>query len=208
MDINWSDVAKLAVPFITAILMVWIKAWIENRQARRNKQHALSRLLSEENQTLLATVQVFKRIAESATKGKLRLVSVDVPSLISKFSCDLADLDSKHAYCYADLASTHELVNKGIARLSALVLSRASASSKEVIQQLDRAIIGQSKITAGDCIAMSKTSLKVIKLIPQEIRYSSDSQAMDALEQQIQLAEKDKEVWPSISPPSAPQQTS
>lgn len=199
MDMNWIDVVKLATPLLTAILMVWIKAWIENRQARRNKQHALSRLLSEENSNLLVTVQAFKRIAESATNGKLRLVSVDISSLISKISSDLTDLDSKRAYCYADLASVHEIVNKGLARLSSLVLSRANASSKEIAQQLDKAIIGQTQITAGDCISLSKSALNVIRVIPDKVRYSADAQAIAALEQQIHLAEKEKESWPCVA---------
>jgi hypothetical protein len=198
IDINWNDVLKLSAPFFTAILMVWIKGWIESRESRRNKQHALSRLLTEGLHESLETVQAFKRIAESAAKGKLRLVSLDVSSLVSKFSCDLADLDSKYAYCYADLASSLEIVNKGIARLSVLVLNRANASTKDISLQLDKAIIGQSKITATDCISMNKAALKVMEAIPHKIRYSSDEQAMDSFQQDINSAEKEMAEWPSI----------
>lgn len=43
MTIAWLDVIKLTVPFVTAVLMVWIKAWIEIYLATSSKQHALSR---------------------------------------------------------------------------------------------------------------------------------------------------------------------
>ena len=198
MNIEWGDIVKLAAPFITGILMVWIKGWIEIRLSRNNKQHALSRLLNDALHELLATVQALKRIAESAANGKLRLVSMDVSNLISKFAGDLADLDSRQAYCYADLASSLEVVNKGLSRLSTLTLSRAAASTKEIACQLDRAIVGQSKITATDFISMSKAALCVMKAIPLKYRYPSDPQAMENLEQAVTAAENDKMKWPNM----------
>jgi hypothetical protein len=197
MNIDWLDILKIAAPLFTAIVMVWVKGWIESCVSRINKQHALSRLLHDEFQDLTATVQALKRIATSATQSKLRLVSVDVSSLISKFSCDLADLDPKRSYCYADLASKLELVNKGLQRLSNFTLNRAGASSKDVLLQLDSAIIGQAKITAGDYITMSKAALEVIKIIPERLRVNSDPQVMKNIEDSLLAAENEREEWPS-----------
>jgi len=198
MSGDWIDVSKYAAPLLTAILMVWIKGWIETRVARGNKQHALSRLLHDEFYASTMTVQGLKRIALSASQGKLRLVSVDVSNLVSKLSCDLADLDPKRAYCYAELASSLELVNKGLERLTTLTLSRAGASTKDIGSQLDRAIIGQSKITAGDYITMSKAALAVIKVMPSRHRFNSDPQAMQTMESSIPAAEKELQQWPGL----------
>src|SRR5690349_16025370 len=113
MNIEGLDVVKLTVPFVAAILMVWIKAWIEASSQRGNKRHALSRLISDEINGLPSAVQALRGIAESATNAKLRLVSLDVSSLIPKLASDLTDLDARHAYRYADLVSSIEIVNKG-----------------------------------------------------------------------------------------------
>ena len=106
MTIAWLDVIKLTVPFVTAVLMVWIKAWIEIYLATSSKQHALSRLVSDELNSLQPAVDSLRRIAESAVHKKLRLVSLNVSSLLSEFACDLSALDAKQAYRYADLASS------------------------------------------------------------------------------------------------------
>lgn len=198
MSVDWTEALKFAVPLFTAILMVWVKGWIETRVSRGNKQHALSRLLHDELYTSIDTVQGLKRIATSASQGKLRLVSVDVSNLISKLSCDLADLDPKRAYCYAGLASSLELVNKGLQRLTALTLSRAGASTKEISSQLDKVIIGQSKIIAGDYITMSKAALAVMKVTPSKHRFNADPQAMKNMEDSIPAAEKERSEWPSL----------
>jgi hypothetical protein len=188
MQIDWLDVLKLTVPFVTAILMVWIKTSIETHLSRGNKQHALSRLISDELGHLQEAVDALKRIAESAKNGKLRLVSIDVSGLMSKFASDLSDLDARQAYRYSDLVSSVELVNKGLERLSSLVLTRAAARDQEVVSQIDRAIVGQSKITA------------VATAIPQRHRYM-DAQALTNLVTVIEHAEKTMQEWPSA--PSA-----
>ncbi len=189
MSIDWADVLKLVVPFVTAILMVWIKGWIEEYLMRTRKQHALSRLLDEEIRSSLPTVLAFKRVAETAVKGNLRLVDFEGSSFISKFASDLADLDPTNAYLYADLESGMEIVNKGIGRLSALTLSRVSATTPEVIRQFERSIVGQAKITATDTVSMHKAAIAVIGIIPEKHRYIKDMQAAKALEDSVKLAE-------------------
>ena len=211
MTIDWVDVSKIAAPLFTAILMVWIKGWIESTLARQNKQHALSRLLHDELTEPSTTTLALKRMAESASDGKLRLLSVDISSLIFKFTTELADLDPKHAYCYADLASAMELVNKGLQRLAALTLSRAAAASKEVGAQIDRAIVGQSKITAQDYITACLAALAVIEVIPEKYRYNADAQAVASMKKAIPAAEKVCADWPSkakVTPSASPASSS
>jgi len=195
MKIEWLDILKLTVPFLTAVLMVWIKSWIESNLSRRHKQHALSRLLSDELQNSQSTVQALSRIAESAAQGKLRLVSIDVSTLISKLSCDLADLDSTHAYSYADLASSMEIVNKGLTRLASLTLTRASASTKEIGDHLNRAIYAQAKITCADFLSLYKVFLEVLKRIPTKYRYGDD-QSLRNLEEGVAKAKNASDDWP------------
>ena len=201
MTIEWLDVFKLSMPLLTAILMVWIKGWIETVLARNKKQHALSRLLHDELISLTPTVQALKRMAQSSSQGKLRLLSVDVSSLVSKFAAELADLDPKRSYRYAELASSLEIVNKGFQRLAAMTLSRASASSKDVGAQIDRALAGQAKITASDYITASKAALLVIKAIPTRNRYNNDAQALSTMDNAILDAEKERTDWPELPVP-------
>jgi len=178
--------------------MVWIKGWIETEMARNKKQHAISRLLHDELINLAPTVQALKRMAKSSSEGKLRLLSVDVSSLVSKFASELADLDPKRSYRYAELASSLEIVNKGFQRLAALTLSRASASSKDICVQIDRAISGQAKITASDYINACKAALLVIKAIPPRNRYNNDAQALSTMDNVIDDAEKERSDWPEL----------
>ena len=99
-----------------------------------------------------------KRIAESASKRKLRLVAINNSSLIGKLCSDLSDLGAKHAYCYSDLASSINITNEGLVRLSSFIEKRA-ASDGEKTSQLDRIIIGQSKILASDFLSLGQSSL-------------------------------------------------
>lgn len=204
MHVEWMDIVKLTVPFITAILMVWIKAWIESRLERKHKQHALSRVINEELHFSRETVLGLSHIAESATNGKLRLVSIDVSTLLEKFAYELADLDSKQAYLYADLASSVELVNKGLSRLYSLMLSRSTAIESDVAAQLDRVIYGQARITAADYISLCKVCLTVFEKIPMRHRYGDD-QALKNMRDEVVSAENTLTTWPGMSshPPTA-----
>lgn len=202
MPPNWQDVLKIAAPLFIAILMVWIKGWIETKQARDKKQQALTRLMHDGLINLVTVIQALKRMAKSASEGKLRLLSVDVSSLISKFASELADLDPKRSYYYAELASSLEIVNKGFQRLAALTLSRATASSKDISAQIDRALAGQAKITASDYIKACKAALAVVKAIPPGNRYNNDAQALTTLENAIISAEKEHSDWPAVAPQS------
>ena len=198
MTIAWLDVIKLTVPFVTAVLVVWIKAWIEIYLATSSKQHALSRLISDELNSLQPAVDSLRRIAESAVHKKLRLVSLNVSSLLSEFACDLSALDAKQAYRYADLASSVDLVVLGLTRLSSLVVTRASAKEDDVKSQIDRAICGQSKIAASDIVALAKSELEVAKSIPKRRRYIDD-QALSAFTAKVGDAEKSLENWPTLA---------
>ena len=198
---TWLDVLKLTVPFVTAIMMVWIKTTIESAMVKKNKQHALSRLISEEVGELPDVANALKRIAESASKSKLRLVTINNSSLIGKLCSDLSDLDAKHAYCYSDLASSIDITNEGLVRLSSFIEKRASSDSEKITSQLDRIIIGQSKILASDFLSLGQSSLKVMGVIPLKNRYG-DHQVIEALTRAIENAKQALENWPHLSAPN------
>lgn len=200
MNVQWIDIVKLTFPFVTAILMVWIKTWIESWLTKKNKQHALSRVINDELSSASAEVRGLSHIAESAIKGRLLLVSINVSTLLSKFAYDLADLDSKQAYLYADLASSVELVNIGLSRLYSLMLSRPAASDKDLGSRLDRVIQGQAKTTATDFVSLFKVCLKVFNAIPEKNRYG-DAQAFQIMEEEVRSAEDIRSKWPEIPPP-------
>lgn len=200
---TWVDVIKLSVPFVTAVLMVWIKAAIESSLAQHNKRHALSRVLSDELSEARKTAEVLSRIAGSAAAGKMRLVSLDLSSLIPKLACDLAEIDTKQAYRYAGLASSAELVNKGLARLAALSLSRVTAATEEIRNRIDRTIIGQAKITAADYVGFCGAQFEVLNAIPPRSRYP-DEQVIRTLGKQIEDAKKVLEDWPQLTQQKPP----
>jgi len=195
---EWLDTIKLTIPFVAAILMVWIKTTIERLLTRKYKQLALSRLIGNELGELPDAVNAVKRIAESAANNKIRLVSIDVSTLTAKFCFELADLDTKHAYVYCDLSSAIEIANKGISRLTSFIEKRAVSDGEKVTGQLDRSIIGQSKILASDFVSIGKASLEVIKIIPAKYRYG-DHQAISSLEKAITSAENIISAWPTYA---------
>jgi hypothetical protein len=194
MMLTWSEVFKLTFPFVTAILLVWIKSGIESRIARRNKQHALSRLLNDEIGQIKKLVDALGRIAESASRRKLRLVTMDLSSLIVSLSSSLSDLDSSNAYYYSDLASWYEIVNKGFVRLSTFLTSRAGSSDSTARENLDRAIMGQAKIVASDAVSFAKAGFLLLDKLPRNVRYQ-DSQAMASLEKVMDDAIKAIKNW-------------
>src|SRR5260370_12012191 len=65
MQVTWLDVVKLTIPFVTAISMVWIKAWVEEHLARKGKQQALARGISDELHSFNAPFHPLKTIAQS-----------------------------------------------------------------------------------------------------------------------------------------------
>ena len=202
---TWLDVLKLTVPFVTAVVMVWIKTAIENVIARRNKQHAISRLIGDEVGELADVANALKKIAESAANQKLGLVTINNSSLVGKLCSDLSDLDAKHAYCYSDLASSIDIANTGLVRLFSFIEKRAASDGEKVTSQLDRAIIGQSRILVSDFISLGQSSLKVMEAIPTSNRYG-DHQIIDALRKSIESAEKTLENWPKLPVQEIPAQ--
>lgn len=192
MSIEWKDVLKLSVPFVTAVLLVWIRTWVHDYQARKAKHKALTRLIKDVIQMLPDDVATLARVAESSRKGNIRLVSFDIPSLISKFACDLSELDTKRAYFYSDLVSSIEIVNKGLVRLRSLILERIKVDATNLIERLDLAISTQANIIAHDLVSFSNSALKVMEEIPKW-RRNADSQSMKNLERKIESAKKELE---------------
>lgn len=143
-------------------------------------------------------VNALKRMAQSAVDKKVRLVTLNISSLLSEFACGLSDLDAKRVYRYSDFAASVDIVTKGLTRLSSLIESRASANDDTVKAQLDRVICGQSKITATDFISLGKSSLEVIQSIPAR-RRCVDVQGLNRLKRIVENAEKSLKDWPDYS---------
>lgn len=203
MQIEWLDVFKLTVPLVSAILMVWIKVVIEGHLLLRAKQRTLSRLIGDDLTDIPEAVDLLKRIAESAKHGKLRLNSMDLSSLVPKLALELADLDPKCAYRYANLASSIEVVNKGLVRLSALTLSRASAADPKISARLDRVLVGQANVVALDFVSLGEASIKALEGIPHRNRYQ-DLQAINTLSKSVLTAKDSAANWPALpKPPEA-----
>jgi len=199
MLVSWSDVLKLTVPFATAVLLVWIRAWIHDLRARNAKQKALTRMIKDELETLPDAVDSLKRMAGSSREGKLRLVSFDIPGLISTYACDLSGLDTKRAYLCSDLVSSIEIVNKGLGRLSSFLIERAKVQGGNLSKRLDNVIIGQAEITASDVVSFGKSALKMMEEIPKK-RRNADSQDMGNLQKKIESSKKKLARWPKIAP--------
>jgi len=192
------DLLKLAAPLFTAILMVWIKGWIESFVSKCNNQRALSRLLHDEIINSNDPIEKLKKIATSASKGNLRLVALDDSTLIIKFALELARLDHKRSYRYSTFASSVEIVNKGIQRLTNLMFSRIGTASIDVKNQIDKVIIAQTFATSRDYVKMCEAALAVIKAIPYRRCFSRDPQTLLNLENAIKSSEKICNEWPQI----------
>ena len=186
--ITWLDVVKLTVPFLFSIILIWIKGWYDRWSDRNSKQRVLSRLLLDELQTLPRAIEELGEISDASGRGKLRLVSFDIPSLVSGYSRDLAALDAGNSYIYSNLSSFFEIANKGVERLSTLTLDRAKAGDKESIERLNDAIKGQCRITAKDFITYGKAARGTLDVIPEKNK-SIDKQTLDDLDRRIRDGE-------------------
>lgn len=195
LAIDASDVVKLTVPFVTAILMVWIKSWIEGARSRASKRRALARLLHDQLSSMVATLDVFERIADTAKQGKMRLITLETSEFVPKLCADLADLDPGNAYRYARLAASQRIVEKGLARLSASQAARASASTDEVGERLDRIVFGQARITGRDTVQMGVDALAVLDAIPVRERDGIDDAQVASLEAEREKAQQQIAGW-------------
>jgi hypothetical protein len=79
-----------------------------------------------------------------------------------------------------------------------LVVSRTGIKDNETNLLLDRAIHGQSKITATDYISFGKAALKVMEAIPEGRRYV-DAQAFGRLRDAVTVAGNSVMEWPNIT---------
>ena len=50
--LTWFDVLKLTIPVISAVAVVWLRAWYAQYLERKNKQKALFRILKDEIESL------------------------------------------------------------------------------------------------------------------------------------------------------------
>ncbi len=189
---------KLLVPFVTAILLVWIKGWIEERLDRGRKQRALWRLLVVELTSTVDTEAAFRAIGASAQEGRTRLVTLATPDLLSKISGELAELDPSNAYLYSDLDVWVSIVSAGLARLASLQAMRITAAA-DVVGKVDRVIFGQARITASDAMSMASAAIAVLEIIPERHRLGFDPvHTFPALRNAVLTAREALAAWPTF----------
>ena len=198
--IGWADAIKLAVPFVTAILLVWIKQWIEGRLARQRKQQALWHVAEELSGTR-NTVLALKGVARSAQLGRLRLMGFTTPVAWSTLARELVDLDPSHADKYADLDAWGTIVGNGLERLAGFQTTRASAAL-EVVPRLDRVIFGQARVTASDSVSLSEAAIAVLDILPLGGRGPIPAdRTLDAMKQVVADARLELSTWTRFDVP-------
>ncbi len=194
MPITNTDVLKLTVPFISAVFLIWVRNWVQNRISRNVKQEVMSRLLQNEIHDLREVIETLERVKQSFLNGHIRLVTVEVPRLLSKYACDLAELDPSRAFQYSDFSASCEIARKGLEKLSTFILERSKTTEEQSIAVLVEVIGGQAQITAKDLLECGELSLRLIKNLPKKQR-AADDQTISNLEKDLKDSENIYKNW-------------
>src|SRR5437016_5782956 len=109
----WSEIAKLCIPFVFALILIWAKQAYEQMRERRAKQEFLWRTISQGTENLHVALSELDKLALAFKEDRIRIVDFDVPSNLTDFGNRLSELDPSMSYVYSDYTSQIEIVRKG-----------------------------------------------------------------------------------------------
>src|SRR5713226_1337499 len=138
--LTWADIAKLCVPFIFSLILIWAKHWYDISRERKAKQEFLWRTINQGLVNLPVALGELDKLADAFKNNRIRIVDFDLAANLTDFGNRLGELDSTNAYVYSDYTSQIEIVKKGLTFLKSLIqeiLTSSEATRGIVSQAID-----------------------------------------------------------------------
>lgn len=181
--LSYADILKLTIPFVFALIMVWVKHYYENYKERKNKNSHLWKGIKEEFDNCTKGMYALDRTLSKLNNDIIVFFGLDIPESLTNYAKRLAELECKKSYLYSDYASKVEIVRKGHNSLQSLLRQAAfyDLSDEKIACRIKKAIGSQIKAIKGDLILLAEAEL----LLMRHIRAKYEKNA----EQDIHLLE-------------------
>lgn len=185
--LTWVDIAKLCIPFVFSLVLIWAKDFYEKNRERKAKQEFLWRAISHASNNLSQALSQLDAIAEAFKNNKFRIVDFDLPTNLTEFSNRLCELDSTKAYVYCDYTSGIAIINKGLGSLKSLI-ANFPAADKEQRVSIAKGIEVQAKNIKKDLVTLARREIDVLKIIQKSSPKKYDMQTINQHELAIEKA--------------------
>jgi hypothetical protein len=195
--IAWLDIAKLCVPFVFSLILLWAKQAYEHRRERKAKQEFLWRSISQGTAELHIALAEQDKIAQAFKEDRIRIVDFDIPSNLTDFANRLAELDPANSHIYSDYTSQIEIVRKGLGFLKNLMEAHMSANDQSR-PKIAEAIRAQTTNIKKDLVTLARRELDLLRTIRETNKWSKTYQ-QQTIDQQASALEKASITLPKAS---------
>jgi len=185
--LTWIDIAKLCVPFVFSLVLIWAKDWYEKARERKAKQEFLWREISHESNNLSEALSQLDKIAEAFKNNKFRIVDFDLPANLTEFGNRLCELDSSKAYVYCGYTSGMAIVNKGLGSLKSLIADFPTADKEQRVS-IAIGIEVQAKNIKKDLVKLARREIDVLRIIQKSSPKKYDTQVIKQHEIAVEKA--------------------
>ena len=193
--LTFTDVLKLIIPFLFALVLIWAKDFYEKWQERKNKNTHLWNSIKEGFENCIKGIEALDITLENLNKNSPVFFSFDIPSTLTDYSKRLSELENKNSHSYSDYVSHAEILRNSHKKLQAMLSQAAFHDLKEkgTGKRIKKAIKSQANAYKGDLIVFAEVELKLMKTIRSKYRKNKEHE-INRLEQILKDAKnlKDK----------------
>ena len=133
---------KYIIPFISGILLIWIKDSIENN-IKKNRLIKISiKLLIDLLKDIDAVEETINNIINAAKNNNYHIATILSPDLLYKYISQLSEYDHKNSLIYSELISQIEIIRKEIEKYDELISARMKSLDELEKNKLNKNIIG------------------------------------------------------------------
>lgn len=168
----WLEIAKLCVPFVFALVLIWAKQAYEQMRERRAKQEFLWRTITQGIPNLPVALGELDKVALAFKANRVRIVDFDIPNNLTDFGNRLSELEPSNSYIYSDYTSQIEIVRKGLVFLKSLMETHLS-SDDQAREKVAEAIGAQATNIKKDLVSLARRELDILRTIRAAHKRSS-----------------------------------
>jgi len=90
--LTWADIAKLCVPFIFSLILIWAKHSYDTSRERKAKQEFLWRTINQGLVDLPVALGELDKLADAFKNNRVRIVDFDLAANLTDFGNRLGEL--------------------------------------------------------------------------------------------------------------------
>lgn len=189
-ELSYVDILKLCIPFLFALVLVWVRHYYVLSSERRNKNLHLWRGIKEEFDNCVNGKKALNQTLERLKNNKIIFFALDIPCSLTDYAKRLAELECKTSYLYSDYVSKVDMVRKGHELLQSL-LSKAAfqdLSATNTAPRIKAAIRSQIDALKGDIMLLAEAEILLMNYIASKAHIKEKKKTLQYLEETIESA--------------------